>query len=243
MQTKVCTKCGEEKPATTEYFFKDKRGKYGIAARCKECCLAYQRAIYTSEKGRRRYLARKDKHYAAVQRWREANKTKVDAYNKKHRASEKAKATKAAYARGKRSQDTRHRLIENLRMRTNKAFTRYSRRRFSLTSYLQERYGDIFAHVEGQFYAGMAWDNYGEIWEVDHIIPLKSRVEGHLVFRPDSEEDILVASNKNNLRPLARSKNRSKRNNPPCWDDLPPELQAVCTPRIKALLQKVEIYA
>ena len=35
MQTKTCTKCGEEKELTE--FHKDKDGKYGVKSRCKEC--------------------------------------------------------------------------------------------------------------------------------------------------------------------------------------------------------------
>lgn len=35
MQTKTCTKCGEEKELTE--FYKKKAGKYGVTAQCKEC--------------------------------------------------------------------------------------------------------------------------------------------------------------------------------------------------------------
>ena len=35
--TKVCTTCGKEYPATTEYFHKVKHGKYGLKSVCKEC--------------------------------------------------------------------------------------------------------------------------------------------------------------------------------------------------------------
>lgn len=35
--TKRCTKCGEEKPATTEYFRKDKTKKDGLYSSCKKC--------------------------------------------------------------------------------------------------------------------------------------------------------------------------------------------------------------
>ncbi|NCC82499.1 MAG: HNH endonuclease [Clostridia bacterium] len=37
IQTKVCTKCGKELPATTEYFSPLKSGKYGLRPECKEC--------------------------------------------------------------------------------------------------------------------------------------------------------------------------------------------------------------
>ncbi|WP_160149158.1 hypothetical protein [Neisseria dentiae] len=34
---KTCTYCGETLPATSVYFYKSKRGKYGLSAYCK-CC-------------------------------------------------------------------------------------------------------------------------------------------------------------------------------------------------------------
>jgi hypothetical protein len=38
MNTKVCTgDCRKELPATTEFFHKNKKGKYGVAAECREC--------------------------------------------------------------------------------------------------------------------------------------------------------------------------------------------------------------
>lgn len=41
MKTKRCTKCGENKPATSEYFPIDKRNKSGIGAQCKKCRQVY----------------------------------------------------------------------------------------------------------------------------------------------------------------------------------------------------------
>ena len=41
METKVCTKCNVEYPATAEYFHRSKSGKYGLTARCKKCISEY----------------------------------------------------------------------------------------------------------------------------------------------------------------------------------------------------------
>lgn len=37
IQTKRCTKCGNEYPATAEYFYRDNRAKDGLKFRCKKC--------------------------------------------------------------------------------------------------------------------------------------------------------------------------------------------------------------
>lgn len=39
---KQCTKCGRKLPATTEFFHKAKKGKYGLKAICKECRKQYK---------------------------------------------------------------------------------------------------------------------------------------------------------------------------------------------------------
>ena len=43
MHFKTCTKCGETLPATTEYFHKNKTGKYGLRSRCKKCEAEYDK--------------------------------------------------------------------------------------------------------------------------------------------------------------------------------------------------------
>ena len=44
MQHKKCTKCGEEKPATPEYFHKDSQNKSGLKMSCKQCVKAWYEA-------------------------------------------------------------------------------------------------------------------------------------------------------------------------------------------------------
>ena len=44
--TKVCTGFGEEKPATTEYFYANASYALGVSSRCKPCKRAYQREYY-----------------------------------------------------------------------------------------------------------------------------------------------------------------------------------------------------
>lgn len=37
METKICTLCNEEKPATSKHFYSNKKGKLGLSAWCKTC--------------------------------------------------------------------------------------------------------------------------------------------------------------------------------------------------------------
>ena len=43
MKYKNCTKCGNEYPATIEYFRSDKRNKSGLGAWCRECFMEWQK--------------------------------------------------------------------------------------------------------------------------------------------------------------------------------------------------------
>ena len=60
-------------------------------------------------------------------------------------------------------------------------------------------------HLEKQFRLGMTWDNHGEVWEVDHIIPLSAwDFKNH-------PEHIFKASHYSNLQPLFRGENLTKK--------------------------------
>lgn len=70
--TKVCTRCGLEKPATREHFSPRSAGMYGLQSRCRPCAAA-RLAEYRRETG---YLAE----------WRARNREKLRASHSKWRA-------------------------------------------------------------------------------------------------------------------------------------------------------------
>jgi hypothetical protein len=59
---KRCSKCGEEKPATAEYFFRDRRRKDGLYPQCKDCKNAYpiENKSVLAQKAHERYLLNRD---------------------------------------------------------------------------------------------------------------------------------------------------------------------------------------
>lgn len=51
MSNKVCTKCGIDKPATTEYFYAKRENKSGLDGACKGCTRDAQKERYAVNRG------------------------------------------------------------------------------------------------------------------------------------------------------------------------------------------------
>jgi hypothetical protein len=67
---------------------------------------------------------------------------------------------------------------------------------------------EIRAHIESQFKNGMNWDNYADVWELDHIIPYKAFAT---VEELDKHHKIVCWYK--NVRPLPPTENRSDQAN------------------------------
>jgi hypothetical protein len=92
MNTKVCTKCNKEFPATREYFYFKEHGKYGLRADCIKCCQEYDKkrhAVYDNieyvKNKREEYF--KNNREKILKRYREynqKNKIKRNAYSREY---------------------------------------------------------------------------------------------------------------------------------------------------------------
>jgi hypothetical protein len=80
-----------------------------------------------------------------------------------------------------------------------------SSRQSKYTLALGYLWSDLRAHLEAQFSAEMSWGNWGSVWELDHIKPLK-------LFKYASLDDPLFqdAWRFENLRPLLKHENARK---------------------------------
>ena len=58
-------------------------------------------------------------------------------------------------------------------------------------------------YIESKFYGDMTWDNWGTVWELDHIVAL------HL-FDLTNRKQFLKAINYKNLQPLTKSDHLKK---------------------------------
>ena len=58
-------------------------------------------------------------------------------------------------------------------------------------------------HIEDRWQADMTWENYGTLWEIDHIIPLQA-------WDLSQAEHQRLAFSRWNLQPLTRQQNQRK---------------------------------
>ena len=89
---------------------------------------------------------------------------------------------------------------ENLRTRLNK-FIKKENKSKNLKTILGCSFDELKVHLESKFYKNITWDNYGDVWCIDHIIPLASA---------KSKEEIEKLNHYTNLQPLLTEDNLKK---------------------------------
>lgn len=213
---KKCTTCGEEKPRTAEFFCR--RGINSWRSKCKAChaqMVAKQRKANpdrTRDIHKAFYARHKEKRLGEVQAYREENRDTINSRRRELRAAnpelyrERDKARqkyKNEFMRKLRKERPEYRLRNVLNARLAFCLAYPDRP----SNVFVERFGyqpkALREHLERCFTGKMSWDNYGDLWEVDHIIPVSS-------FK--LPEEIRRCWALTNLRPLLRVENRKKSN-------------------------------
>lgn len=72
-----------------------------------------------------------------------------------------------------------------------------------ISKYLGATRDEIRQWISGKMLEGMNWNNYGNIWVIDHIVPLR-------LFDMTNEVDLKIAWNFKNLMPLFSKDNLHK---------------------------------
>ena len=171
---KKCTGCGEEKPATAEYFYRNKDGLWGLRAVCKDCTVAICKK-YRDENP--------EKKLAASKKWREENPDHIRAFNR-------------MYHKQRRKEDPVFRLLDNMRGGLWRCLSGKNKNSHTF-DYVGLTPKELMDYLEGQFTEGMTRENYGK-WHVDHIRPLAS----FDFTGPDREEQLHAAWSYTNMQPL-----------------------------------------
>jgi 5-methylcytosine-specific restriction endonuclease McrA len=201
MLCQVCIKCGETKLATNEFFAWQTK-QQTLKTACKKCLSAIEKArvqgmskedrhalyarLYRSKRQKPGYLARET---VKRRRWRQKN-------------LEYARAWHRDYIREKRKTCPQIRMAAALRKRLHKYLGRADSRGRS-EALLGCTYEELWAHLRSQYCDGMADENYGQYWEIDHVIPLSA-------WDLANPAHLAAASHHLNLSPLEKSANRSK---------------------------------
>lgn len=219
---KICTKCKKLKNVIE--FFKDKTCKNGIGSICKECQREYSKIYHQSNKKeinlyhKEHFQTHKKEQWERGKNWAKNNPEKIKKINQKHNQTEKHKNTinvwkeknkeilkiKARNYKRKQLQDPLERIKANLRSRIYSAIIKGSKSKKSL-ELLGCSPKEYKTYLELKFTPLMTWNNYGLIWEIDHIIPCDS-------FDLTKSEEQVKCFNYLNTQPLLVSENRSKFN-------------------------------
>lgn len=180
LKFKVCNKC--EAALDIELFGSAYVNKDGYKNICKAC---------DSQKEKERYKL-KTEHIKA--------KTRSYYHNNK----ETIRVSRREAQKNKIQNDPKYKTIRNLR---NRLWYALKNKDWTKTSTFSEYIGcvpdQLFSHIEKQFTKEMSWDNYGKIWEIDHIEPLSFAVD---------DQDLYRRSHYTNLKPLLVKDNRQKYN-------------------------------
>ena len=91
MDYKICTKCGEKFEATTEFFGRQKRGKFGLRSTCKLCNKKYMKrwhaknAEQQKEYNNKYHTEHREQRKEHKKRWRKDNANYDKEYYTKHK--------------------------------------------------------------------------------------------------------------------------------------------------------------
>lgn len=99
--------------------------------------------------------------------------------------------------------DPSERLVRHIRNTVLRMAALGGQRQHRSSIYLGCSYEQCRRYITGLLKPGMSWDNYGDIWELDHIHPLSS-------FNLTIDAEALRAAHYTNLRPMFVTDNRSK---------------------------------
>lgn len=114
MNMKRCTKCGEVKEASTEYFHRQKKGKYGLRAECKVCRNKYQKkwhevhVEYVKDYHKQYYKDNKDRDNERSRRWYEGHKEYCNEYSRQYHKENRGHRNEYGRQWAKNNQDKRN---------------------------------------------------------------------------------------------------------------------------------------
>lgn len=205
MGSRFCKFCNVEHALTAEHWYRlngSPRCKVRIAARKKETYDPKKMAAY-NKAYREQNKERLDRQNAE---WRNKNadKHRENSRNWYYANREHAVKRHAKYCKERLKTDIEYKLSCRIRSRIYNVL-RHNRKVGSAVSDLGCSLEFFKNYIAEQFTNGMSWENYGTLWELDHILPLANyKLSDRGTFRR------LV--HYTNYQPLTIAQNRAKLN-------------------------------
>lgn len=206
---KRCSKCGIKK--TYSCFGKDKSRKDGLTYSCSECNNYYQKLKYSKYKELHNkymkgwYENNKERHNKKSNQWRLDNHEKSLENQRNYRKNnlEKMRKYDNNWKKDKKKKDLNYKIKINLRERIRDGL-KNNYKRGKVLELLGCSIEEYKLFLEKQFTPEMNWNNYGILWEIDHIIQLHT-------FDLTIIENQKLAFNYKNTRPLTIQQNRQRK--------------------------------
>jgi len=205
---KNCTKCNQEK----EYlnFYKKSSSKDGYNSICIPCRIEYNYS--KKEHNQLYYKENKEKYQQNSKKYYQNNTEKVNKKSiewqnnnpkRKLEIQNKWNQQNKQYFQNWRKNrweiDTNYKLRIILGNRLNEVLKKNKTYKNSnIIQLLNCSLNELKQYIENQFKSEMNWENHGEIWEIDHIIPCSK-------FDMNVIEDQQKCFNYTNLQPLFKT--------------------------------------
>jgi len=198
--TKQCSRCREIKDL--DEFYNEKKKPDGKAYYCKECS-KFVRSEY--HKNNRDQENTRSTNYCKI------NRAKVTEQQMRYNKTEKgkevvSKSNKNHYIKIKNSYPALHR-TNQLRAIISTRLSPKTKWHYNFDRKIKElsyTYQQLREKLESQFTSEMNWQNYGDIWEIDHIKPVCS-------FKLADKKQFDECWSLDNIRPLLKEDNKEKR--------------------------------
>ncbi len=210
---KTCCKC--KLSQSINEFGNLKSSPDGLRYDCKSCRKSYceQNKESIRKKQQQYYSDNKSELIVKNKEYRNMNIDKINEQRKQYRAREDVKKhiknknkeylpVRKEKIKQRRQNDNDFRIKEVLRSKIHKFL---KNQKTSYTNMLGCDLEFFKKWIEYRFSPEMSWNNFGDVWEIDHILPMS-------LFKMDSD-DKLVCFHWTNLQPLNKFENKSKSNN------------------------------
>lgn len=218
ISSKICKQCKEEK--SVDHFGKNKQQEDGYHYYCRECI-----KVKTSKRKEKNKLyykkwaeENKQSLYVYQKQYRKANRKKLNEYQRS-RPDEKKRRSNCSDE--KKQRDRIRRQDELYKQRRREYFKRKYKedKQFQLKKQLEAQFHSLLnkndetvksinllgctipefkLYIQSKFISYMTFENYGEVWEFDHIIPFCD-------FDLTNEEEVKRCMHYLNLRPMFRT--------------------------------------